>query len=70
MYEILDKFGVSKDECLYFGDTNTDMRTAHNAGVTAVGVSWGFRPRSELEENKADIILDDPAEIPGLALER
>lgn len=70
VYEILDKFGVSKDECLYFGDTNTDMRTAHNAGVTAVGVSWGFRPRSELEENKADVILDDPAEIPGLALER
>jgi phosphoglycolate phosphatase-like HAD superfamily hydrolase len=31
-------------------------------------VTWGFRPRSELEEYKADIIITDAAEIPGLAL--
>ena len=67
MFEILEKFGAEKDECLYFGDTNTDMLTAHNAGVTAVGVTWGFRPRSELEEYRADIIIDSAAEIPGLA---
>ena len=67
VFEILDKFGVEKDEVLYFGDTNTDMMTAHNAGVTAVGVTWGFRPRAELEEYNADIIIDSAAEIPGLA---
>jgi phosphoglycolate phosphatase len=67
VFEILDKFGCNKDECLYFGDTNTDMLTARNAGVTAVGVSWGFRPREELEEYGADIIIDSPAEIPALA---
>ena len=66
VYEILEIFGADKSECLYFGDTNTDMLTAHNAGVTAVGVTWGFRPRSELEEYKADIIIDSAAEIPGL----
>ncbi len=66
VYEILKEFGAEKDECLYFGDTNTDMLTAHNAGVRAVGVSWGFRPRSELEEYKADIIIDSAREIPGL----
>ena len=66
VFEILAKYGVSADECLYFGDTNTDMLTAHNAGVTSVGVSWGFRPRSELEAYDAEIIIDDPAEIPGL----
>jgi len=66
VFEILDKFGAEKSECLYFGDTNTDMQTGHNAGVTAVGVTWGFRPRKELEDNNADIIIDDPAEIPSL----
>lgn len=66
VFEILDMFGVQKDECLYFGDTNTDMQTGKNAGVTTVGVTWGFRPRSELEENHADIIIDSPAEIPDL----
>lgn len=64
--EILRSFGAEKDECLYFGDTNTDMLTARNAGVTAVGVTWGFRPRSELEEYKADILIDSAKEIPHL----
>ena len=67
LFAILDQCGMQKDECLYFGDTRTDMMTAHNAGVTAVGVTWGFRPRSELEEYNADIIIDSPLEIPGVA---
>ena len=33
VFEILRIFGVNKDQVLYFGDTNTDMMTAHNAGV-------------------------------------
>jgi phosphoglycolate phosphatase len=66
VFEILEKFGAEKKECLYFGDTNTDMLTAHNAGVTAVGVTWGFRPRTELEEYRADVIIDSAKEIPLL----
>ena len=66
VYEILKEFGADKSECLYLGDTNTDMMTGHNAGVTTVGVTWGFRPRAELEEYKADIIIDSAREIPGL----
>ena len=66
VYEILSLFGVGRSECLYFGDTNTDMLTGRNAGVTTVGVTWGFRPRSELEEYGADIIIDSAEEIPAL----
>lgn len=67
VFEILRIFGLEKDQVLYFGDTNTDMLTAHNAGVRAVGVCWGFRPRTELEQYGADILLDDPAQIAQLA---
>ena len=67
VYEILDQFGVQKDECLYFGDTNTDMLTGRNAGVIKVGVTWGFRPRSELEQYGADVLIDSAKEIPELA---
>ena len=63
VYEILKAFGVEKSECLYFGDTNTDMKTGKNAGLYTVGVSWGFRPRTELEEYHADVILDSPRDI-------
>lgn len=66
VYEILKEFGVKKEECLYFGDTNTDMMTGHNAGLYTVGVTWGFRPRAELEAYKADCIIDSAADIPGL----
>ena len=66
VYEILKEYGVKKEECLYFGDTNTDMMTGHNAGLYTVGVTWGFRPRAELEEYKADCIIDSAADIPGL----
>ena len=66
VYQVLASLGMEKADCLYIGDTNTDMMTGHNAGVTTVGVTWGFRPRTELEEYKADIIIDSAREIPGL----
>lgn len=49
VHDIIAKAGVKQEEVLYVGDSNVDMQTAHNAGVTAVGVAWGFRPRTELE---------------------
>ncbi len=47
--EIMTKAGVKQEDILYVGDSNVDMQTAHHAGVTAIGVAWGFRPRTELE---------------------
>ena len=34
------------------------MQTAINAGVTSCGVTWGFRPRTELEGFHPDYIID------------
>ena len=63
VFEILRRFNLQKEDVIYIGDTNTDMKTAHAAGVFAVGVTWGFRDRAELEENNADRIIDDPREL-------
>lgn len=60
---IAKQFGVSTEECLYFGDTNTDMDTGRAAGMYTVGVTWGFRPREELIAHHADVLIDTPAEI-------
>ena len=49
VFDILQKADVSKEDVLYVGDSGVDMQTAINAGVDAVGVTWGFRPRAELE---------------------
>ena len=61
--DILSATGIDKKEVLYVGDSGVDIQTAHNAGLTAVGVTWGLRPRSELEQNKADIIINSPEEL-------
>ena len=51
-------------EKIYFvGDSDVDMQTAKNAGMIAVGVSWGFRGRKELEAAGADIVIDHPLEL-------
>ena len=63
---IAEIFHAKREECLYFGDTNTDMQTGKAAGMKTVGVTWGFRTREELEENHADILIDTPQEIAAL----
>lgn len=45
------------------GDSGVDIQTAKNAGVRSIGCSWGFRPRTELEEFGADYIVDTPLEL-------
>lgn len=60
---IADKLGAAPRECLYIGDTDTDMQTGNAAGMDTVGVLWGFRTRRELEENHAKYIAQHPQEI-------
>jgi phosphoglycolate phosphatase len=61
--EISQKAGVPPGKFIYLGDTATDMLTAINSGMCPVGVSWGFRPVSELLEAGAYRIIDEPIEL-------
>lgn len=63
VHDIIAKAGVKQEEALYVGDSNVDMQTAHNAGVTAVGVAWGFRPRTELEALHPAHIIENAEEL-------
>lgn len=63
VFAILKILDVTPDECLYIGDSNIDMQTAANAGIKSIGVSWGFRPVSELIESGAVHIADAPVDI-------
>lgn len=55
--------GVNKEEALYIGDSNVDMQTAINAKIDAVGVTWGFRPVSELEAYHPKFIAQKAEDI-------
>jgi phosphoglycolate phosphatase len=63
VYDILEKAGVSQAETLYVGDSGVDMQTALNAGVDAVGVTWGFRSRTELEGFCPMGLIDEAEEL-------
>ncbi len=67
---VMKELGVTPEECLYVGDTAVDMKTGKSAGIYTIGVLWGFRSREEMEENGADIIVKDPAEIYEMALSK
>lgn len=61
--KILEHFEVKPEECLYFGDTNTDMKTGLGAGLITVGVTWGFRDRAELESFHPQYVIDHPKQL-------
>ena len=63
VYTILERFGVKKEDTLYIGDSEVDIKTGHNAGVTTIGVTWGFRSRKELIEAGALNLIDKAEEL-------
>lgn len=44
VYEIVGEAGAKLSDVIYVGDSDVDMRTAQNAGVKAIGVTYGFCP--------------------------
>ena len=61
---IMRRLGARARDTVFIGDSPTDVRTARAAGVTLVGVSWGFRPAAELRAAGAVHVVDTVA---GLA---
>lgn len=59
----LRELEASVEDAVYVGDSEVDVETAKNAGMSCIGVSWGFRGRRFLEEAGADCIIDAPEEL-------
>lgn len=60
---VAKKLQVKPEECIYIGDTGTDMRTGRAAGMYTVGVLWGFRDEKELKETGAQRLIDHPSKL-------
>ena len=65
---IMEYFGVTPEECVYVGDSDVDVRFAHNAGMRCVSVDWGFRSVEEILAAGATCITGDPKQVPELVL--
>ncbi|KFE62527.1 HAD family hydrolase [Hyalangium minutum] len=57
------ELGVAPAGCAFVGDTAVDMNTARNAGMYAVGVTWGFRSAEELRSHGARALATTAEEL-------
>lgn len=58
--------GAERSGTCLIGDSVYDMQMAANAGVTAIGVDWGYHAADELRDAGAAYLLSDFAILPGL----
>ena len=63
VWYLMEQMHVSKEECLYIGDSEVDAATGRNAGLKTIGVLWGFRDRKTLETAGADHLIERPEEL-------
>jgi len=68
LYELMHRMGAKQEETLFVGDSNVDIKTAKNGGLTSCGVLWGFRTAQELETEGADHLVHTPDQLVDLIL--
>jgi len=61
----LAETGTEPGQGMMIGDTSYDIMMAKAAGVTAIGVAWGYHEREELLAAGADYIAEQPSDIIG-----
>ncbi len=64
--EIADALQRLPANCSVIGDSTMDIETAHNAGMRAVAVTWGFHDRQRLIAAGADAMADCPEELAAM----
>ena len=58
--------GAAPGTTIMIGDTSFDMAMARAAGVTAIGVAWGYHEARELRDAGAHHVADHPSDILAL----
>lgn len=62
--------GAEATNAVMIGDTGFDMAMAVNAGVSAIGVDWGYHDDDELTLSGASVIARRPEELLSLSQQR
>lgn len=65
--ELATQMGRHASEVIFLGDSSVDVETARRAGMTPIGVSWGFHSPDELLEAGARSVIASPVELVDLA---
>ena len=60
---MLKKFGCHPSNAFFVGDSTVDIKTAKNANISSVAVSWGNGEIEDFRKQKSDYIIHNPQEI-------
>ena len=64
---VAEQLGVPLKRLAYFGDSNFDMRTAANAQILGVGVTWGYEDEQTLWDTGASAVIHQVEDILSFA---
>lgn len=65
IHTLIKECGATPAQTWMVGDSSTDILTARNAGVQAIGVTYGISPES-LKDAPPDLLLDSLASLPAV----
>ena len=66
--EVLAALGMPAEDFWYVGDTATDMRCAAGAGITSIGVGWGYQSKEMIDQAHPNYFVESVAELRQLIL--
>lgn len=66
---LMQTMDAAKENTLYCGDSDVDIFTARNAGITSCGVLWGFRGEEELYNAGAGYLAEDAEALQQIILQ-
>lgn len=61
------ELGIDPADCLFVGDSASDIEAGHNAGMKSVAVKWGYQPHERLMASNPDYVLERPEDMLALA---
>ena len=64
LLQTMERFGCEK--AIYIGDSEVDIRTAQNARIPCLSVTWGFRTQAQLEQWGARHLCHSPSQLPAM----
>lgn len=64
----MEQLHCDASRTVYVGDTEVDFETAQRAGIDCIGVTWGFRDRTTLEERGFSPLSDTVGALSALLL--
>lgn len=60
---LMAKNGLAPAECVMVGDTKLDVAAGHDAGIRAIGVTWGYDTDGELAASGPDAVANTVEEL-------